>query len=28
MTGWGAEVKDDQRSALLDFFTAPFGLWT
>jgi hypothetical protein len=26
MTGWGAEVKDDQRSALLDFLAARFGL--
>ncbi|MCU1328039.1 MAG: hypothetical protein JWN34_3409 [Bryobacterales bacterium] len=26
MTGWGAKVKDDQRSALLDFLTARFGL--
>jgi cytochrome c5 len=26
MTGWGAQVKDDQRSALLDFLTARFGL--
>jgi hypothetical protein len=26
MTGWGAEVNDSQRSALLDFLTACFGL--
>jgi DMSO/TMAO reductase YedYZ molybdopterin-dependent catalytic subunit len=26
MTGWGAQVKDDQRSALLDFLAARFGL--
>ncbi len=26
MTGWGAEVKDDQRSTLLDFLAARFGL--
>lgn len=26
MTGWGAQVRDEERSALLDFVTARFGL--
>jgi hypothetical protein len=28
LTGWGAEVNDDQRGTLLDFLSAHFGLGT